>query len=283
MSENKHMPTRDERINELLAATSVEHPDSALDDAILQHARKVATTDARRAHLRPWQVVLPVAAVLVLSVSIVLFHDPQTLPIPQPQPQPKQERRTGSPRFEWYSDPMLAEPATIRNDAGVLPSTAPAGAADAQRATGFEFKSVSPPVRRPAISAEMSAEPQVPRPPAVDRDLPAARNQLDQFPSSGAASPTDEALYYRPAEDLEKGPEAPSTVGTATTVDGALDDTLQLISSLWRQGQKDAARARLDQFRQLHPDIELGPFLDSLPGYYRTPAAPTRPPTEPPR
>jgi hypothetical protein len=70
---NNAEPDNNPRLSELYRAGSQEQPPSHLDDAILALARRESKTKPRPAktHSSRWAIPVSIAAVLVLSVSVV--------------------------------------------------------------------------------------------------------------------------------------------------------------------------------------------------------------------
>lgn len=211
----------DEELSRLYRAGAREEPPAELDRRILAAARQQALR-GRRPRLRPlssaWTVPVSLAAVIVLSVSLVLVvqleHEGARAPLLEGQPAPSADS---------------AAPAG--DEAG----TAAPGAERPQRA-----------VPREAREGEPGAAPAAPSPEALrQREDSAAEARKRQEIRSGAGAPEAEMRAgERSRTKPAKAPPAPHV-------------WLAEIEQLLASGEVDAARESLARFRERYPDYPV--------------------------
>lgn len=216
---------RDPQLDRLYREAAREEPPARLDAAILAAARREvgARPRAVSARLRAWRVPISIAAVVVLSVSLVTLvreegggqlerpsavdlysRSAETAPVPAATPE--------AAKAPAHAQPPAAAPAS-RDDA-VLGATAPAKVAEetARRAADASAaRSAAPEPQAPPRAAAPS-----PRP---FQDAPAARERrpapsTDQMAGMGTATPPPSNLgseMESPAAPAAPAPVAPNS------------------------------------------------------------------------
>lgn len=238
MSEPVPDPLRDPQLDAAYRAGAAEVPPARLDDMIRAAARREAGSRPQPLALtQRWRMPLAMAAVLVLSVSLVL-----TL------------REHGADRLD--APPLVSlEPA-------------PASVAPAQPAPEASTLATSP-----AAAPREGKAPAVPAPPAppVVAEAPAVAAPAPARVESAAAAPAAEA---RSAEPLAAAPRAlmraPAAPAAETAVarsaaapvwqdlqDKPVEQWRQRILELWRDRRDADAEAVIAEFRRRFPGERL--------------------------
>lgn len=247
---------RDPQLSALYRATADAGPPPALDDAIRAAARREVSAGPRRGGMRRWQLPLSLAAVLVLSVSLVTLM-----------------REEGADRPQVLLQPL--PPAERQKPAAEAPPPAPA---PAQTAAPPEA-----PVPQPARSAERLPVPAAPAPRAEVRQPSAAspESRAAAPPAADAAAamaedatgprpePAPRPLLRSAPAPLADRPSGPPARSMALSVPPASDalwrdlaeapaeQWLQRIAELRAAGRGADADALTAEFRRRFPDVIL--------------------------
>ncbi len=228
-------------------------PPTRLDDAIRAAARREVKAGPRRGGLRRWQLPLSLAAVLVLSVTVVTqmreqgADRPETLLLPPVEVQPQAAEKS---RADPAPPPA---PEARRRDRPAVPSR-PAAPVEPPRAAVSGQKRVAPPAESRAGPAETDAAPafaedaaglrserQAPRlrsAPAPLADMPAGSSAAAPARSAVLAAP-DPAVLWR---DLITAPA---------------EQWIERIVELRRAGKIADADALAAEFGRRFPDRRL--------------------------
>ena len=278
---------RDAGLTALYRAAAREEPPPALDDAIRAAARRAVSSQPRRMSapfIRSWRVPLSIAAVMVLTVSLVTIMREEA---------PEIMMSPGGVRLPDDADQMRAGPVA---DAGESTTAVPKVLAPrAQRSDSGEPK---PPAQTGSSEIDLRGNRVSPDPASGSRkDMAAAGRMEADAPTAPAlaeraipeAFPGDVGMRDNkvgvPAEKRrqsakEEAPRpsaraaeavtgipvpapVPATVpglaaGAAAEVkDLPPDQWLERIDELRRQGKLEEAKRSLAEFRRRHPDYEL--------------------------
>lgn len=238
MSEPAPDPLRDPRLDAAYRAGAAEVPLARLDDMIRAAARREAGSRPQPLALtQRWRMPLAMAAVLVLSVSLVL---------------------------------TLREHGADRLDAPPLVSLEPAPASVAPTQPAPEASTLA---TSPAVAPREGKAPALPAPPAppVVAEAPAvAAPAPARVESAAAASPAAEARSAEPLaaapRALMRGPAAPAADTVARSAaapawqdlqDKPVEQWRQRILELWRARRDADAEAVIAEFRRRFPDERL--------------------------
>ncbi len=285
-------PEHDASLTALYRAGMRDEPPPALDDAIRAAARRAVVPRPRLAgspFSRAWQVPLSIAAVIVLSVSLVTLMGEEA---PEPAAPPP------------AAAPPLPEAAHRADQAGgANVSTVPKVALlpEARESGGIGLKP-PPPAATPGTGIRRAAPPAaVPGESRTEQSVadrtspaPAQRQPATAFPGSvgssenrAAAPATAEVMAQAELNvassdstgrerDRASGPAAPAAssaapvrprmmAGTAPAPSGEVtahadlppEKWLERIADLRRQGRLEEARTSLTEFRKRFPDYVL--------------------------
>lgn len=228
---------------------SDEQPDARLDAHILAEARRAVASKRRTMHspfARHWLVPTSLAAVLVLSVSVVLL-----MPDPALGPEPERDAQP---------EPAAATPATA--DSVRLPTQTRPATESKEDAAGEGADSVSP--RESAVTNQDVEQ-------AVGKA--SEKRKLEQKSTTGSATQSlpaapatgrmfeEAASTAAPARVREFPPPQP----TPTDVVRADPDAwLRFIENLLDERDREGARSNLRAFRARYPDFPLPSTLTSL-------------------
>lgn len=254
----------DPQLAALYRAGADAEPPAHLDDAIRAAARREVAAGPRRTAARRWGLPVSLAAVLVLSVSVVtLMREQGADRLDQPQAPaaamqseivnkdiaetPAAVVREAAPKRRSAAAPAAAPPAETR-----VPAPAPAlsgGVAEAERgATESRAKTMA------AESANRAEEPA-----AVRRDYAAPQPQLRSAPAPMADAASGAGVSAAK-------PAAPAAALSAVPAKSALwrdlaeeppEKWLQRMTELRRDGKTADADALLAEFRRRFPDARL--------------------------
>lgn len=265
-------------------------PDAALDARILAaaHAAVQGTPSATTRRRGRWAVPLGLAASLCLALGVAWRMQLESPPGRTPDRPVADAAPTASGRSEAAPLPSAAPPApapaapTARAERAAtaargVPSTAEAQAAP-HNAASSRAETVAPaalpdtpPI--PAAGAPATMVPPPPPPPAPPAAMAAtAPRQMVEAGLPPAAAPATESL--QPMSPVPAADDAPDEDVPPATADSAAVRAawLRRIGELLRQGQRDLARASLEEFRRRYPDAPLPPELREL-----LPSAPGKP------
>jgi hypothetical protein len=241
-------------------------PPAHLDDVIRAAARREVAAGPRRAGVRRWAMPVSLAAVLVLSVSVVIQMREQGADRPESMISPPEAPAVTAPPHEPAAPAAAAVPeaAPKRRSApslgaadipaaptGPLASTAesPAATAEAGQAVA-EFRAKAPAAEPSRTEAPAAASRDHAAPQPLRRSAPASM-AAEMSDSTGASSSAKAAapapLSAAPArsvlwQDLLKEPP---------------EKWLQRIAELRREGKTHDAGAVLTEFRRRFPDVRL--------------------------
>jgi len=233
-------------------------PPAHLDDAIRAAARREVAAGPRRSGARRWAVPVSLAAVLVLSVSVVTMMREQGMDRPEsvldPAPAAMTAERAAPPA------PVVAEPEVQPRRQPAAPAMAPAApvapaappaspAASSGRAA--EAEQAVPESRAKAAAAE----------PGSAQDAPARREYAAPQPLLRSAPPMADAGVGASAAK----PAAPAALAAGPVKSVLWQDLLkeppekwlQRIAELRRAGQTADAEALVAEFRRRFPDQRL--------------------------
>lgn len=282
---------RDLRLAQLYRAGSVEEPPVHLDAAILAAARREVGARPKRlgASLRAWRVPVSIAAVIVLSVSLVTLMmeegadrvteiPPAVPPAAQPPAPPpaavKAESRelTGGQRAaEAAKAPVKPTPEPARRAAAppagpVVSQEAPAAvpapgrAAEPFPGAGKERREADELPRR---SAPVEAKPDAASAPRPDHEGPAPAGALSAPPAAKAPAEAARARSEAGAPRIERQAAAGlQKSALLRELDGEPPEKwLKRIEELRRQGEAALAEEVLVEFKRRFPNHPLPPGL----------------------
>lgn len=241
---------RDARLDRLYRETERDSPPAHVDAAIRAAARREvgARPRAPAAALRRWRVPVSIAALVVLSVTLVTLV----------REEGGDDRAQVAPRLAPAPKPAAGAPRPAQPDA----AEAPLGAMEARRAPAppaprEERRVVAEPAAKQASPPSAPATEQVPmRAPAI-----AARRSA---PAAGAGAPAADAESARalsgplPSAASRRDP-APPWLGYEKEPP---QKWLDRIFELRRQGENAAAGEMLAEFKRRFPDHPAPPGLD---------------------
>ena len=249
----------DSALSRLYRRDADEQPDARIDARILAEARRAVAPKrrvARSPFARHWMVPTSLAAVLVLSVSIVLL-----LPEPILEPPVEYDRAVQpTPAPGAVSAPRPAQPATGLRDA--------APAAEQEAGGGRTSGSL----RRQAPAAEQRADQPLGES-SGKRETPAPKrkrlggSEAKSRPAAPAAGVAEKAASEAAPRALyESAPGADAIPADALQADPAA--WLRFIESLLADDHREAARDNLRAFLARYPEFPLpaalGPLAASL-------------------
>ena len=289
-------PERDARLAALYRAAAREEPPPALDDAIRAAARRAVGSRPQRMgspFIHAWRVPLSIAAVMVLTVSLVTIMREEA---------PEIMSAPGGVTTVGEADQMRAGPAAdARERASAVPKTlvAPATRPDSvglkppaqtgSSGLGLRENRVSPdpvPGAPKDTAAAHRLETDAPTTSVLaKRALPQAFPEaVDTHDDTAVAAAgkrrqlTKEESPASPARAAEKTMSAPvpaPALATAPVMAGGAiqprtdlppDKWLERIEDLRRQGRLDEAKTSLGAFRKRYPDHELPASLKAWAG-----------------
>ena len=283
MALNEHLPGGDNGepdagLTRVYRAAAPEEPPAHLDAAILAAARREAGARPRALpSLRAWRVPVGIAAVLVLSVSLVtlvreeggdeLYQPvrPDTARSVEPAPQPAQNAA---------KPPSTTEPAVEPGTPQAAPGAAPETQESGGRARGSAARQAPPPAAKPyprpfPEAAESPGE--RPAPPADDparaRDAvpdrtPAAAAVMDRG-SAAMSAPPPEAPASKAMRRERDGPMREDSAGQAMP-EAALPapqvaERKQAAGGLYSQQREISAEARQPKVTAIVKELDAQP------------------------
>lgn len=259
----------DPQLAALYRAGTIAEPPAHLDDAIRAAARREVAAGPRRAGVRRWAVPVSLAAVLVLSVSVVTLM-----------------REQGADRLDQA--PVQAPAAAMQSEIVKREIAEPPGAA-APEAMPSRRLAAPPPV----VAAEPAAKTEAPAPaPALSGRLAEAERAATESRAQAMAAESsnrgEDAVatrrdYAAPQPQLRSAPApmadgasgvgasaaksaAPAAALSAAPAKSALwqdlvreppEKWIQRITELRRDGKTAEADALLAEFRRRFPDARL--------------------------
>ncbi|MEK7877399.1 MAG: hypothetical protein AAB325_14550 [Pseudomonadota bacterium] len=252
---------RDARLTALYRAAAREEPPPALDDAIRAAARRAVSSRPQRVSsrfVRSWRVPLSIAAVMLLTVSLVTVMREEAPEVMLPpggvRPLGEADHMQAGPVLDAGESatavPKTVEPHAQRSDRVGLKPPARTGSSG----IGFRDNRISPDPaagsRKDRVAAEAVTRTPAPAP------VPAAIPEL----AAGAAmrEPSRARVAAAPAAQPSASPPASQIAGTILPrADLPPEKWLERIEQLRRQGKLEAARTSLAEFRKRYPDYEL--------------------------
>lgn len=258
----EHDESQDPRVSAGYRALGDEGPPQALDAAILAASRRAVGAGPRRAgfSVRRWALPVSIAAVVVLTMSLVVriqLERPELespLPAPAAPPAPADKAAARDAKEEVATVAKRAEP----------PQAQPKAKARAAQPTAGERERQSmsaPAAQKPAAPARQF----VPEPPAARAPAPAESGAQSTLGAASALAPADvAAARVDPAssEDAQAaGRAVPRAALEQRAQAGKKDESprewLERIARLRREGRAKEADESLDEFRKRYPDYEI--------------------------
>lgn len=254
----KHADDDMDDLKHLYAQAPGEEPPAALDAAILAQARSAVQASAPRSSATRWRAPLATAAVLVLSVIVVLNvqrEQPEVLSVAGPAPQPPMSlqgqagKATEAPAAPAAAALIVAPtttPAIAPAISGAAEARAPSAfqpSAELQRGTGEASSTMNEPVAAGPRLVPEPVSPSASQPPSQPAARPAA-------PASQGAS----RLSLR-ADNARSEIGAVSAAATAakSTADMTAEQWLAHLVELRAQGRQQEFQDSLAEFRKRHP------------------------------
>ncbi len=266
----------DSALSRLYRRDAHEEPNAQLDATILAEARRNLARTSRVAHspfARHWVVPTSLAAVLVLSVSVVLLTpDPVRQPgvefdgvaeVPAPAGSLADAPQTAASDEEMSapaSAPLPAEPAMDREQDSGAEDSATGGRASrfAPLPAPARQQRADEPVGKSSEKRERKA--------ARFNSVPGSEQQPRPAPATGAGvaeEATSPSVSRTLAEPLP-GPLPGLHAMPADTVQADPAAWLRFIESLLKEQNQQAARSNLRAFRTRYPDFSLPAALMPL-------------------
>jgi hypothetical protein len=278
---------RDAGLEALYRAAAQEEPSPALDDAIRAAARRAVSSRPQRvssSFIRSWRVPLSIAAVMLLTVSLVAVMREEAPEIMSPpggvRPLGEADRMQAGPAADTgeraTAVPKTLVPHAQRSDSVGLKPPAQNGSSG----IGLRDSRVSP---EPAAESRKDMavggrmETDAPTAPVLaKRALPEAFPRADDTRDNKVVAPAEklrqsakEEAFPAPARAAEAVTRAPVPAPVPATVPGlaagaiqpradlAPDKWLERIEELRRQGKLEEARTSLVEFRKRFPNHVL--------------------------
>lgn len=253
-------------------------PDAAMDARILAAAHAAAQaepTGTPRRHER-WVVPLGLAASLCVALGLAwrlqLESPPGTPPAPPIAGAPPAAPRpaTSPPPSATPPAPAPGMPASVaaKRTTTATPAAPAIPTTDAPRADAGGLAEMARPTAIPETPAMPAAEaamaPPLPPPPApMAAPAPQAMAEPAPMPQAAAARAPEVLQRMAPPPPADDAPveDVPPATADAPAVREAW---LRRIGELARQGQREAARASLEEFRRRYPDATVPPALREL-------------------
>lgn len=255
---------RDPELDRLYAAAAREEPPAALDDAIRAAARREVSARPRAARLRAWYVPVSVAAMIVVSASLVLLMreegadrlEPETFERAQPPASAATEApQPAAPARDVDAAKTGEAPAVEREARAVAPSqkpAAPAGQAPAPPAGASQERLQEPEAAARSREEQAAAPAFAPR-----RDTPDRISRGVAEDASGAA-PTVAPLARQASRSR-------LMAASPRLLDGAVAQELKHLASeppaRWRErietlrrgGRSEVAEVLVAEYRRRFP------------------------------
>ncbi|HEY1070635.1 MAG TPA: hypothetical protein VGE33_08885 [Thermomonas sp.] len=253
-------------------------PDAAMDARILAAAHAAAQAEpigTPRRHER-WVVPLGLAASLCVALGLAwrlqLESPPGTPPAPPIAGAPPAAPRpaTSAPPSATPPAPAPGMPASVaaKRTTTATPAAPAIPTTDAPRADAGVLAEMARPTaipETPAMPAAEAAMAPPPPPPPAPMAAPAPQAMAEPAPMPRAAAARAPEVLQRmapppPADDAPVEDVPPATADAPAVREA----WLRRIGELARQGQRDAARASLEEFRRRYPDATVPPALREL-------------------
>jgi hypothetical protein len=218
----------DPRVSAHYRSLGDEQPPEALDAAILAASRRAVGAGPRRSPMRRWALPVSIAAVVVLTMSVVVRIEVE---------RPELEKAAPVPVTPQVLE-QKAMPRADQNEAGSLEKRAVESAAQPKAKA-----SAAP--ERPAAAARQF----VPEPPPAGAPASAESAAQSNLGGAGARAPASAA----PAPAAPAASEAQSAGKTVESPRA----WLERIARLRREGHVKEADESLAEFRKRYPDYEI--------------------------
>jgi len=262
----------DPRVSAGYQALGREHPPEALDAAILAASRRAVGAGPRRGPLRRWALPVSIAAVVVLTMSLVVRIELERPDLETATPVPvapqvleeKAAQRADKKEADAALAKRNAQPAAKPKSQALeaAPAPAPSAPAEVERARGEGQV-----MRAPAAPAPAPARQFVPEPPAAGAPAPAASSAPSALGAASAPAGASEAPAARLSSENEGAGRTANQAAledrakaSADTV-GKRDESprawLERIARLRREGRVKEADESLADFRKRYPDYEI--------------------------
>jgi len=250
----------DSRISAGYRALGDEHPPKAIDDAILAASRRAVRAGPRRpgSAMRRWALPVSIAAVVVLTMSLVVriqLERPELeSPLPAPAAPPAIAEKTAPRDAKEEADALAKRAELPQAQPKSKTSAAPSAAEERERASVARQA-------RPAVPAAEPAHRFVPEPPAAPAPVPAesvAPSQLGAAGAAGAAAPAvAPSVAENRADRALSEDRAQAFKQPAGKKDKSPREWLERIARLRREGHAKEADESLAEFRKRYPDYEI--------------------------
>ena len=266
----EHDETRDPRISAGYRALGDERPPEALDAAILAASRRAVGAGPRRAgasRMRRWALPVSVAAVVVLTLSLVVRVQLERPDLESPLPAPAALPPAAEKPARDAKDEVAA--LAKRNEIGKTEPKAKTGTPEPASAERERDATRAPAAPAAAPAAAPPARQFVPEPPApkappaksvAESSLGAARAPAPPSVAEGRAIPglrEDAAAAGRVASSAALEDRAQAAADVASKKDESPRDWLERIARLRREGRVKDADDSLAEFRKRYPDYEI--------------------------
>lgn len=264
----------DPRVSAGYQALGREHPPEALDAAILAASRRAVGAGPRRGPLRRWALPVSIAAVVVLTMSLVVRIELERPDLETATPVPvapqvleeKAAQRADKKEADAALAKRNAQPAAKPKSQALeaAPAPAPSAPAEVERARGEGQVMRAPAAPAPAAAP---ARQFVPEPPAAGAPAPAASSAPSALGAASAPAGASEAPAARLSSENEGAGRTANQAAledrakaSADTV-GKRDESprawLERIARLRREGRVKEADESLADFRKRYPDYEI--------------------------
>ncbi len=265
----------DPRVSAGYQALGREHPPEALDAAILAASRRAVGAGPRRSRLRRWALPVSIAAVVVLTMSIVVRIELErpdletATPVPvapqvlEEKAPPRADKKEADAALAKRNAQPAAKPKSQALEAA--PAPAPSAPAEVERARGEGQVMRAPAAPAPAAAPARQFVPEPPAAgaPAAAASAPSALGAanapapaaVSEAPGDRTASPAQGAGRVAPGAALED--RAKASADTVGKRDESPRAWLERIARLRREGRVKEADESLADFRKRYPDYEI--------------------------
>ena len=244
-------------------AGAKDEPPAKLDAAILAAARREVQQPPPR---RNWQMPLSIAAMLVISVSLVLIVRDNEPPLPSLERPAAEEAKLANPapsqlamkaqpkaKADFYREARPSRERSARPDREpvardeVAPAQAPANAASGVSAQSAPLPAPVP--ATPAVAEQASP---------AEQEKASLADSGKELPAKKVSSAADAAPESRGSVQALRKQEAPAAVAVRP------QDWLEKIDGLLRNGKEADAREQMLIFRKQFPQYPLPERLSAL-------------------
>jgi len=267
----------DPRVSAGYQALGRESPPEALDAAILAASRRAVGAGPRRNRLRRWALPVSIAAVVVLTMSIVVriqlerpdLETATPVPVAPQVLEEKAAQRADKKEADAALAKRNAQPAAKPKSQALEAAPAPTPLAPSAPAEAERARREARTLRAPAAQAPAPARQFVPEPSAAR--APASAEASAPSAVGAASAPAPAAVSEAPA-DLTRslaqgagraasGAALEDRAKASTDTVGKRDESprawLERIARLRREGRAKEADESLAEFRKRYPDYEI--------------------------